>query len=93
MNTAVGILLLVVGTLLFLTAMMLAVGEVISGRHSGKPRGTTMAGLDWKGISAVLNGVAAIFGALKDWPLAGLFMLFGVVLDGGGIYVLAAKPI
>ena len=93
-DTIVGVLLLVTGTVLFLTAIMLAVGEVISGRHrSNGPRGATMAGLDWTGIGAVLNGAAAVLGALKDWPLAGLFMLFGVILDAGGIWILAAKPI
>jgi len=94
MNLAVGLLLLLSGTALVFTGIALAVAEIISGRHSSKaPVATTMAGFDWTGLGAIFKGIAAIFKAMKDWPLPGLLAGLGLVFDVFGIFVLAAKPI
>ena len=51
------------------------------------------AGFDWTGLGAIFKGIAAIFKAMKDWPLPGLLAGLGLVFDVFGIFVLAAKPI
>jgi hypothetical protein len=93
-NILVGALLLVTGTLIILAGIALIVAQIISGlRRPGPPLAQTMAGLDWTGIGAVLNGFAAILRALKDWPLPALLILLGLLADGVGIWLLIEKPI
>jgi hypothetical protein len=94
MDVAVGIVFLVVGTLVVLTGILLAVGEVISGRHrDAGPRGTALAGVNWEGIRGVLNAAAAVLKAMGDWKLPALFVLLGLVFMVIGVWVLAARPI
>jgi hypothetical protein len=93
MNTAVGIAFLVAGFAIILVALALVVSQIISGRHkAGSPIAHTMAGFNWDGMAALANGIAAIFKALGEWPLSALLILLGLILDGVGVWVLAAKP-
>jgi hypothetical protein len=93
MATSVGILFIAVGTLIVFSGLALVIAEIISGRHSRRgPTAHTMAGYDWNGIAAVLNGFAAIFKALSAWQLPALLILLGLVFDTMGVWILAAKP-
>jgi hypothetical protein len=94
MNLAVGILILITGTAIVAVGLGLAVAEIITGRRGARGSiATTMAGVDWNGIAAVLNGLAAVLKALHDWPLSALLVLLGLIADGIGIWVMVAKPI
>jgi hypothetical protein len=93
MSIIVGVLCLVVAVLIILVGLALVAAEIISGKHrpSGASHARGYAGFDWNGIAAVLNGLAAIFKALKDWPLPALLVLLGFVPGGVGIWVLASR--
>ncbi len=96
MNILVGVLLLVTGTAVVLAGLALVVAEVIAGKHrkgGAAAHGKTMAGVDWQGMAALANGLAAIFKALADWPSPALLVLLGLIADGVGIWVLSVKPI
>jgi hypothetical protein len=93
-NTFVGLLLVIVGVIVILSGVAMVVAQIIGGAHGKQERlATTMAGFNWKGLEGVLNALAAIFKALKDWPPPALVMLLGLAGVGMGLWVLAAKPI
>ena len=94
MDVTVGVGFLVLGTLVGLTGILLAVGEVISGRHRREgPRASAMAGVNWKGIEGVLNALAAVIKAMADWWPPALFVFLGLIFMVIGVWVLAAGRI
>ena len=93
-NIIVGSVVLATGTLSVLTGLALAVAEIITGAKGGdKAIATQMAGLDWTGLAAVLNGLAALAKALAEWRLSALLVFLGLVADGMAIWLFAARPL
>jgi hypothetical protein len=94
MNNFVGLSFIILGSLLVLTGILLAVSELISGRHRTEgSRGRAMGGLNWEGITAVINAAKGLVQAMGDWPLPALFVILGLIFMGTGVYILAANPI
>jgi hypothetical protein len=93
MNVAIGLLCVSLGVVLLLTGVVLAVGEVISGRHGAGSAAQAYAGNIFEGIQGVLNAAAALAKAMGDWKLPAWFLFFGIVLIGVGLWLLVANPI
>jgi hypothetical protein len=88
----VGVLLLITGTALVAAGLFLAIAEIISGRHrKGGPIAQQYAGLDWTGLTGLINAIAKVLEGLKDWKMPALLILFGLLFDIFGVVVLAAR--
>jgi hypothetical protein len=93
-NLGLTIFFFITGSILIIVGLLLAISEIISGRHSRKGSiAQQQAGIDWKGIAAVLNAIAAVGQAFKDWKLPALLVFLGVACDVIGIIIVFAKPI
>jgi hypothetical protein len=84
-NTVVGWLLIVLGVLVFLVALGIGVRQFVIGSRGAETQAI--------GPGDILKPLIELLKAILNAPPANAFLVVGLLLVGGGAWVLSARPI